>query len=162
MAPITVEDRAFMAYKPYQELLGSIMYTQITTRHDLSYAVSTLSKFASNPGHAHWNALTHVLRYIKGTIEYRITYGRNNKDIRPIGYVDADYGGDLDNCRSCSRHIFVQAGGLTSWGTQYQPTVALSTTEAEYMALTRAMKQILWMYSAMDKVGYPQPRPAIF
>ena len=66
MAPITAEDRAFMADKPYRELLGSIMYAQIVTQPNLSYAVSTLSKFASNPGRAHWNALTHVLRYIKG------------------------------------------------------------------------------------------------
>ena len=144
-----------MADKPYRELLGSIMYAQIVTQPDLSYAISTLSKFASNPGCAHWNTLTHVLCYIKGTIEYRITYGRNNKDIRPIGYADTDYGGDLDNRHSCSGHVFVQAGGPTSWGTQNQPTVALSTMEAKYMALTRAMKQILWMYSAMDEVGYP-------
>ena len=74
------------------------MYAQIVTQPNLSYAISILSKFASNPGHTHWNALTHVLRYIKGTIEYRNTYGRNNKDIQPIGYVDADYNGDLDNC----------------------------------------------------------------
>ena len=161
MAPDTSEDRAFMADKPYRELLGSIMYAQIATRPDLSYAVSTLAKFASNPGRAHWNTLTHVLRYIKGSLDYRITYGGDNKEIQPIGYVDVDYGGDLDSRRSCSGHVFIQAGGPTSWGTQYQPTVALSTTEAEYMALTRAMKQILWMYSAMDEIGYPQPRPGI-
>ena len=140
IAPITTEDCAFMANKPYQELLGSIMYTQIATWPNLSYAISTLSKFASNPGRTHWNALTHVLHYIKGTIEYMITYGRDNKDIWLIGYVDTDYSSNLDNRRSCSGHIFVQAGGPTSWGTQYQPTVALSTTEAKYMALTRVMK----------------------
>ena len=72
-----------------------------------------------------------------------------------------DYAGDLDDHRSCAGHVFVQAGGPTAWGSQYQPTVALSTTEAEYMALTRVMKQILWMYTAMDEVGYPQPKPAI-
>ena len=110
---------------------------------------------------SNYHNMTHVLHYIKGTIKYRITYGRNNKDIWPISYIDADYGGDLDDCHSCSRHIFVQAGGPTSWGIQYQPTVALSTMETKYMALTRAMKQILWMYLAMDEVGYPQPHPAI-
>jgi len=161
MGPKTQEDRSFMADKPYRELLGSIMYAQIATRPDLSYSVSTLSKFASNPGPTHWNALTHVLRYIKGTLDYKITYGGEFRDLRPVGYVDADFGGDLDNRRSCSGHVFIQAGGPTVWGTQYQPTVALSTTEAEYMALTRGMKQILWMYSAMDEIGYPQPRPAL-
>jgi hypothetical protein len=160
-APQTAEDRAVMADKPYRELLGSIMYAQIATRPDLSYAVSTLSKFASNPRKNHWNALTHVLRYIQGTLDYRITYGGKYKDLAPIGYVDADYAGNLDNRRSCAGNVFIQAGGPTAWGSQYQPTVALSTTEAEYMALTRGMKQILWMYAAMDEVGYPQPKPAI-
>jgi len=155
MGPTMVEDRAFIADKPYCKLLGSIMYAQIATQSDLSYAMSTLSKFASNPEHTHWNTLTHVLRYIKGTLHYKITYGGEYKDLKPIGYIDADYGGDLNNHRSCSGHVFIQAGGPTAWGCQYQPT------EAEYMALTRAMKQILWMYSAMDEVGFPQPHPMI-
>ena len=120
-----------------------------------------LSKYTSNPGKTHWNALTHILRYIRGTLGFRITYGGKHNDLAPIGYVDADYAGDLDDRRSCAGHVFVQAGGPMVWGSQYQPTVALSTTEAEYMALTRAMKQILWMYVAMDEVGYSQPKPAI-
>jgi hypothetical protein len=160
MAPKTPEERSFMADKPYRELLGSIMYAQTATRPDLSYAVSTLAKYASNPGKEHWVALTHVLRYIKGTLHYKITYGGKHRDLKPTGYVDADYGGDIDNRRSCSGHVFIQAGGPTAWGSQYQATVALSTTEAEYMALTRAMKQILWMHSAMDEIGYPQTKPA--
>ena len=89
-----------MADKPYRELLGSIMYAQIVTRPDLSYAVSTLSKFMSNPGKTHWNALTHVLRYIRGTLAYKITYGGKCKDLAPIGYVDANYAGDLNHCCS--------------------------------------------------------------
>ena len=150
-----------MADKPYCELLGSIMYAQITTRPDLSYAISTLSKFTSNPGKTHWNALTHVLRYIRGTLAYKIMYGGKYKDLAPIRYVDADYAGDLNHRHSCAGHVFIQAGRPTAWGSQYQPTVTLSTMEAEYMALTRVMKQILWMYVAMDEVGYPQSKPAI-
>ena len=87
--PQIAQERAFMADKPYRELLGSIMYAQIATRPDLSHAVSTLSKFASNPGRVHWNALTHVLRYIRGTLNYKITYGGKYKNLAPVGYVDA-------------------------------------------------------------------------
>ena len=160
-APVTDDDRQFMTDKPYREVLGSIMYAQVATRPDLSYAVSTLSKFASNPGKQHWIALTRVLRYIKGTLDYKITYGGDGfTDLAPIGYVDADYAGDIDTRRSCAGQVFIQAGGPTSWGSQSQPTVALSTTEAEYMATSRAAKQIEWMYSSMDEVGYPQARPA--
>ncbi|RDB17165.1 Retrovirus-related Pol polyprotein from transposon TNT 1-94 [Hypsizygus marmoreus] len=161
-APSTPEERQFMKDKPYREVLGSVMYAQIATRPDLSYAVSTLSKFSSDPGKAHWDALTHVLRYIRGTLHFKITYGgKAHTDLAPLGYVDADYGGDTDTRRSCSGHVFIQAGGPTAWGAQYQQTVALSTTEAEYMSVTRSCKQILWMYSAMDEVGFPQRKPAV-
>jgi hypothetical protein len=160
--PKTQEDRVLMADKPYREVLGSIMYAQIGTRPDLSYAVSTLSKYASNPGITHWNALMHVLRYIKATLHYKITYGgKDFKDLRPTGWVDADYGGDIDSRRSCAGYIFIQAGGPTAWSAQYQPTVALSTTEAEYMAVSRAAKQILWMFSEMEEVGYAQEKPGV-
>ena len=159
--PQTTEQCTFMADKPYRELLRSIMYAQIATQPDLSYARSMLSKYASNPGKTHWNALTHVLRYIRGTLGFRITYGGKHNDLAPIGYVNTDYAGDLNDRCSRAGHVFVQAGGPTAWGSQYQPTIALSTTEAEYMALTRVMKQILWMYAAMDEAGYPQPKPAI-
>ena len=161
-APSTDDDHHYMRDKPYSEALGSIMYAQIATRPDLSYAVSTLSKFSSNPGKAHWQAILHVLQYIKGTLQYKLTYGGEGyQSLVPHGYVDADYGNDVDTRRSCSGQIFLQAGGPTSWGSKYQPTVALSTTEAEYMALTRGAQQVLWMHSAMSEVGFPQPKPAV-
>ena len=138
------------------------MYAQIGTRPDLSYAVSTLSKYASNPGITHWQALMHVLQYIKAMLHYKITYGRDSfKDLKPIGWVDANYGGDIDSRKSCAGYVFVQAGGPTAWSAQYQPTVALLMTEAEYMVVLCAAKQILWMYSEMEEVGYPQEKPGI-
>jgi len=121
-----------------------------------------LSKFASNLGPPHWAALMHILQYLKGTLHYKITYGGEGfTSLAPIRYVDADYAGDTDTRRSCAGHVFVQASSPTAWGAQYQPTVALSATEAEYMSLTRSAKQIQWMYSAMDEVGLPQPKPAV-
>ena len=100
------------------------MYAQIGTQPDLSCAVSTLSKYASSPGAAHWHALMHVLRYIKATLDYEITYGGNGfKDLRLTGWVDADYGGDIDLRRSCAGYVFLQAVGPTAWSAQYQQTV---------------------------------------
>ena len=160
--PKSEDEWKFMAGKPYREVLGSIMYAQIGTRPDLSYAVLTLGKYASNPGITHWQALMHVLRYIKATLHYKITYGGNNlNNLEPTGWVDADYGGDIDSQRSYARYIFIQAGGLTAWSAQYQQTVALSMTEAEYMAVSHAAKQILWMYSEMEEVRYPQEKPGL-
>jgi hypothetical protein len=161
-SPQCQEDRQYMANKQYREVLGSIMYAQIATRPDLSYAVSTLSKYSSNPGVTHWKALNHVLRYIKGTLHYKIVYGgEGSKDLKPVGWVDADYGGDTDSRRSCAGYVFLQAGGPTAWSAQYQQTVALSTTEAEYMAVARGAKQLLWMFAEMGEVGFPQEKPGV-
>lgn len=108
--PEADEDQKFMVDKLYREILGSIMYAQIAKQPDLSYAVSTHSKFASNPGESHWIALMRVLQYIKGTLDFKITYGgEGHTDLTPVGYVDADYAGDLDSRRSCSGHVFIQA-----------------------------------------------------
>jgi hypothetical protein len=81
--------------------------------------------------------LMHVLQYIKGTLDYKITYGGSGTtSFMLYEYVDADYGGDRDMRHSCSGHVFFMAGGPVAWGAKYQSTVALSTMEAEYMALT--------------------------
>lgn len=137
------------------------MYSQIATQPNLSYAMSMLSRFNSNPGLKHWVTLMHVLQYIKGTLEFAIVLGgKGNHSINPFGYVDSDYNGDSDTCWSCAGHVFLQAGGPTAWGSQYQPTVTLSTTEAKYMALTCSAWQIIWMHAAMSEVGFPQPKPA--
>jgi len=160
-APSTDAEHHFMKDKPYMRYLGSVMYAQIAMRPDLSYAVSTLSKFGSNPGKPHWLVLMHILQYIKGSLDYKITYGGpGNTSLTPYGHVDADYGSDRDTWCSCSGHVFFMAGGPVALGAKYQLTIALFTMEAEYMALTQAAQQILWMYSAMSKVGFPQPKPA--
>ncbi|KAG5729839.1 hypothetical protein E4T56_gene10349 [Termitomyces sp. T112] len=99
-----------------------VQETTAATRPD--FAVGLLVWFQNSPGPAHWRALAHVMQYVNGTLDYHTTYQRE-ADITPTGYVDADYGGDLDTHRS--------TGG--------QPTMALSTTEAKYMALTCGAQQ---------------------
>jgi hypothetical protein len=159
----TDEQKSFMADKPYREVLGSIMWAQVATRPDLSFAVNLLARFQINPGPAHWKALMHVLAYIKATLHYKLTYHRGTQDgIKPVGYVDADYAGDLlDTGRSTGAYIFMMAGGPVSWSSKRQETVALSTTEAEYMAMSRACQQAVWMYSFMREAGLEQEAPAI-
>lgn len=113
------------------------MWLQVATRPDLSFAVNLLLRFAKNPGIAHWNALKHTLAYVKGTLQYGITY-LWDASIHSYGFVDADYAGDGDTRRSTKGHIFFIGGGPVSWASKRQETVALSMVEAEYMALTRA------------------------
>ena len=159
-SPRTDKDRHFMMDKPYSEALGSCMWVQVATHPDIAFTVSVLLCFQSNPGPAHWKAMLHLLTYLKGSINYKISYSQGG-DLVPIGFIDANYTGDIDTHHSTSGYVFTMAGGPVSWSSKRQVMVALSTTEAEYMSLTQAAQQSLWMYSFMSKVGLTQNFPTI-
>jgi hypothetical protein len=129
------------------------MYCMLGTRPDIAYAVGALSQFSSNPGKAHWQAVKRVMRYLQGTKEMCLTY---SAAIKLIGYTDADWGGDHDDRRSTSGYIFLLGDGVISWSSKKQRTVALSSTEAEYMAATQATKEAVWLRNLLFELGYPQ------
>ena len=136
-SPETQDEADKMKGIPYRKALGSLMWLQVATRPDLSYTANLLSQFAHNPRQVHWNVLKHALSYVKGTLDYSITYFRN-LSLCPFGYIDSDYAGDVDGRKSTEGHMFFVGGELVSWASKRQETVALSTVEAEYMAFTRA------------------------
>jgi hypothetical protein len=138
---------------PYRQALGSLMWLQVATRPDLSYAVNLLSRYANNPGQKHWEALKYTLAYLKGTLDHGITYRRRG-DLRPFRYVNADYAGDGDNSRSTEGHVFFVAGGSVLWASKRQETV-----EVEYMAFTRASQQAMWISKSLAEVGLRQEWP---
>lgn len=147
-----------MKNKPYREALGSLMWLQVATCPDLSYTVNLLSRFANNPGIPHWNAIKHAFGYIRGTLNYGITYHRH-ASLNPLGYVDADYAGDGDTRRSTEGHVFFSAGGPVSWASKCQETVVLSTVEAKYMGFIRAVQQAMWLTKFLDEVGLAADLP---
>ena len=128
-------------------------------RPDLSFSVSLLARFQANPGIEHWNALMHIIGYIKNTIDYGLTYS-HDAELSPHTFVDADYGGCRDTHRSTSGYVFIMVGGPVTWSSKHQATVALSTVEAEYIAMSRCAQQMVWMHSWLDKVevDYSVPR----
>ena len=160
MSPETDSEKWEMRDKPYRSLLGSIMWGQLATRPDLSFPVSLLACFQANPGIEHWNALLHVVGYIKNTLDYGLTYSRDF-DISPTAFVDADYGGCRDTWRSTSGYVFMMAGGPVTWSSKRQATVALSTVEAEYVAMSRCAQQMSWMHSWLNEVEINYSRPGI-
>ena len=151
MCPQTDSDRQQMVDKPYRAILGSVMWGQLATRPDLSFAVSLLSRFQSNPGIDHWKALLHVVGYIKNTLDFGLTYHRD-AELTPAGFVDSDYGGCRDTRRSTSGYVFTMAGGPVTWSSKRQSTVALSTVEAEYVAMSRSAQQMVWMQAWLSEV----------
>lgn len=95
MSPKTDSEKREMSDKPYRSILGSVMWGQLATRPDLSFAVSLLARFQANPGIEHWSALLHVVRYIKNTLDLGLTYSRDY-DLSPTAFVDTDFGGCRD------------------------------------------------------------------
>jgi Reverse transcriptase (RNA-dependent DNA polymerase)/GAG-pre-integrase domain/gag-polypeptide of LTR copia-type len=160
MSPKTDSEKKEMKDKPYRSLLGSIMWGQLATRPDLSFSVSLLARFQSDPGLSHWSALIHVVGYIKNTIDYGLTYSREF-DLSPNAYADADYGGCKETRRSTSGYVFTMAGGAVSWSSKRQATVALSTVEAEYVAMSRCAQQMVWMNSWLDEVKIEHTLPGL-
>lgn len=140
-----------MSRVPYQEAIGSIMYAAQLTRPDICFAVSMLSRFNHNPSMAHWNAVKRVLRYMKGTVDAKLVFDRDgNPGI--IGYCDADWANDLDLRRSTTGYMFLFHGAAISWSAKRQQTVALSTTEAEYMSLSSATQEAVWLKTLNDEL----------
>jgi hypothetical protein len=144
MAPKTSDEMEEMSNVPYQEAVGSLLYIAQGTRPDIAYAVNTVSKFNQNPGKPHWNAVKRIMRYLKGTIKAKLLYSKDgNQEI--VGYCDADWASDSDDRRSVTGYCFIKQNGPISWSSKRQKTVALSTTEAEYMSLSTACQEALWL-----------------
>jgi hypothetical protein len=142
----------------YQRAIGSLMYTMVQTRPDIAYAVSTLAQYSSNPNHTHWTAVKRIFRYLKGTLSLGIEYSRDaRRGNELVGYSDADYAGDRDNRRSTSGFVFMLAGGPITWASRKQLSVALSTCEAEYMAMSKASTEAMWLRKLLHEVDFSTP-----
>lgn len=137
---------------PYAELVGSLLYCSIATRPDISYPLSVLSKYTSQPREAHWQALKRVVRYLSATRDFGLSYKRVANP-KLLCYTDADYAGDHQNRRSTSGMITFLASGPISYKAQQQSTVALSSTEAEYIASAIATKELVWLQRFLGELN---------
>ncbi|KAG7592586.1 GAG-pre-integrase domain [Arabidopsis thaliana x Arabidopsis arenosa] len=146
---------------PYQSAVGSLMYSMIGTRPDLAHSVSLVCRFMSKPLKQHWQAVKWILRYIKGSLKRKLCYSSEG-DFVIQGYCDSDYGADKDRRRSTSGVVFTVGGNVVSWKSSLQKVVALSSTEAEYMALTDASKEAVWLLGLMNELGFKQKTVDIY
>ncbi|RXW18307.1 hypothetical protein EST38_g7548 [Candolleomyces aberdarensis] len=140
MHPQTQEEIDYMRTVPYLSAVGSLNYLSTMTRLDISYAVGYLGRFSSNPGPRHWATVKHLFRYLKGSMDYKLTYSGKDTSVVFDTYCDASHGDCLDSGRSTGGYLTVIGRGAIGWLSKLQPIVALSSTEAEYMVATEAAK----------------------
>ncbi|XP_042974887.1 secreted RxLR effector protein 161-like [Carya illinoinensis] len=137
---------------PYASVLGSLIYAQIYTRPDISFAVDMLGRYQSNPGMSHWKAAKRVLRYLQGTKDYQLTFRRTD-NLEVTGYSDSDFAGCFDSRKSTSGYVFLLAGGAISWKSMKQTITTSSTMEAEFVACFEATVHGLWLRNFISGLG---------
>ena len=160
---------------PYKQILGCIRYLVSCTRLDICFAAGFLSRFMANPGPKHWIALKRLLRYLKHTQHYALTYsatqsesttlvqGWTNPSSQLTGWSDSDWGGDVDDRKSTGGYVYTLAGAAISWKSKKQTTVALSSTEAEYVAAALAAKEGIWIKAMLEEFKlFAIPTMALF
>uniref|UniRef100_A0A2N9FFW3 Integrase catalytic domain-containing protein n=1 Tax=Fagus sylvatica TaxID=28930 RepID=A0A2N9FFW3_FAGSY len=152
--PLSNKEKENMESIPYSSAVGSLMYAMVCTRPDIAHAVGVVSRFMVNLGKEHWEAVKWIFRYLRGSSKSCLSFGSSKPVLE--GYTDADMAGDLDGKKSTSGFLFTFARGAVSWQSKLQKCVALSTTEAEYIAATEAGKEMLWMKRFLQDLGLKQ------
>lgn len=136
--------------KEYRRKIGCLRYL-LHTRPDISYCVGMVSRYMHEPKESHGVALKQVLRYLRGTLGYGLTFEQGAKSSL-IGYSDSSHNVDPDDERSTTGHIFYFKNCPITWCSQKQDTVALSSCEAEFMVVTEAAKQAISLQELLEEI----------
>jgi Reverse transcriptase (RNA-dependent DNA polymerase). len=145
----------------YRKFIGKLLYIAVNTRPDIAASVSILSQHNVKPKKTDWNEVKRVIKYLKGTKQLTLKLGshadRDNNSL--IGYADADWAQSRTDRKSNSGYVFKFKGGTISWACKKQNCVALSTTEAEYVALAEACQEGTWIQKLLEDFGEYHRRP---
>ena len=134
----------------YQSAVGFFMYAMLETRPNIAYAVSVISRYASNSNESHWKVVKRIFRYLRHFLDLRLTF---ISALQPLkGYIDADWASDHDTRRSTSDYVFNLRSVVISWSSKRQLTVALSICEVEYMSQTQAAKEVIWLSKLLKEL----------
>jgi len=142
----------------YQSAVGQLLYLSTRTRPDIAYAVGNVARFSSKPSQQHWIAVKRIFRYLNGTINHGLLFD-NKSNVE--GFSDADWAGNLDDRKSTSGYVFMMSGAAISWNSKKQSCVALSTAEAEYIALAKASQESVWLQRLLIDMGEKQKNAII-
>ena len=146
----------------YREKIGSLMYSSIATRPDISYALSETSRFLESPTTAHFSAVDRIFRYLQGSKNQCLTYRyaerddiKPKDDVKLTVYCDASFAGDIESAKSTSGYCAIH------WKSKRQSIVAKSSTESEYVALSSCVTEVLWLREMLEFLGFPQNGPTV-
>ncbi|GJZ08491.1 zinc finger, CCHC-type containing protein [Tanacetum coccineum] len=140
----------------YSRAIRCLMYAMTSTRPDIGYAVGRLSRFTSNPSRQHWQAITRVFKYLKGTMNYGLSYMGYPSVLE--GYSDCSWINHVENSSSMSGWVFLLGGGTISWASKKQICITGSTMESEFVALAAAGKEAEWLRNLIHEIPiWPKP-----
>lgn len=137
----------------YQQRIGNSMYTMVATRPDIAFTVGKLSQYSHDPCVRHRVALDRLFRYLLGTIYYALVFDFNSPG-DPVCFADAAYGDDRNDRKSTHGHTLLIGNGAVLWSSKKQRCTVTSTTEAEYIAMCQAGKDIVWVTRWMEELDF--------
>ena len=138
------EGSEYVEEKHYQSVVGSLLYVSMRTHPDIAFTVSRAARFCSKPTSQHLTAVKRILRYLRGSTHHGLLFKRNGS--KPItGYSDADWGGDITDSKYTTGYLFQIGGTTITWQSKKKSCTALSTAEAEYVALAGAAQEAVWL-----------------
>ncbi|KAK2367888.1 putative mitochondrial protein [Trifolium repens] len=146
--------------KLYRGMIGSLLYLT-ASRPDILYSVCLCARFQSDPREPHLTAVKRIFRYLKGTTSLGLLY-KKSFDCKLVGFCDADYAGDKIERKSTSGNCQFIGENLISWASKRQATIALSTTEAEYISAAKCCTQLLWMKYQLEDYNITESRIPLY
>lgn len=144
----------------YKSMVGGLRYL-VHTRPDIAYAVGVVSRYMERPTTMHQDAVKRILRYIKGTLNFGLIYTRDSGNNELVGFSDSDLGGHLDDRKSTGGVVFYLNESVITWVSQKQRCVALSSCEAEFMAVTAAACQGIWLKNVLGQILNEKLSPVV-
>ncbi|KAJ2934251.1 hypothetical protein H1R20_g2855, partial [Candolleomyces eurysporus] len=146
--------------RKYQSVIGSLLYLMLGTRPDIAYAVTKMAQHCANPTEEHLSKALYIMKYLVGTRKYSLVFeGRKGLGQGLESYTDSDYAQDPTHRLSQTGNLVLLASGAVSWKSYTQKSIATSSTEAEYMALSDCAKQVIWLRILLKELGIPMQVP---
>jgi hypothetical protein len=154
LIPTTSEEEGLIDVTLFQSMVGALNYLAHSTRPDISHAVNGVARFASKPSPHHVTAVKRIFRYLAGTSKLGLVYTRdpNESSVSINSWADADWAGDTGDRKSTTGYVVKIGNNTVSWATKKQTTVALSTAEAEYMAIAAVLQEVIWIKSILCEI----------